>query len=370
MVLHIIFRGLPAVSNIVVSIPFFAAMTACTLAGMHACATNCRWEAWAKSPVSRQFLGLLTSAVEAGRATESWLPSRGSAAAAAAATAAPRLDSVEVAIRAAVVLCTWVSTLPSDEEWPELRHWLLGGSGMRSLINATAVLQSGLFKRSREWVTVCPVVIAVSMYTGQRVFATDALWRDPCLGESMKRHLSLILRECVQGREAYTDSFLSMAIATEVMPNLAEQLHPDLLRLWPHLFAWLQLTDRWKLVEAVVPSFLRLIEALPSAVKCAHWLQHCSIAVDIIRLVFDALGRSELPEGAGCRTSPTVVHLGIVRLAVRMISVSSELPSCLLTHASMSPFPGLCLPFYLFGVCLLPAISPLVLHASFCFACY
>ena len=329
---------------------------------------NCRWDAWAKGPVSRQLLSLLSAAVEAGSAAASWPPSTGAAAAAAAAE--PRLDSVEVAIRAAMVLCTWASTLPAGEEWPALHQWLLVGGGMRSLIKAATVLQSGLFKRSHDWVTVCPVVIAVSMFTSERISATDALWRDPCLGESMKRHLSLILRECVQGREAYTDSFLSMAFATEVMPNLAEQLHPDLLRIWPHLFSSLQLTDRWEPVEAVVPSFLRLIEALPSTVKCTHWRQHCSVAVDIIRLVFDALGRSEPPEEAGHRTSPTVVHLGIVRLAVKVISLSSELPSCLLTHASMSPFPGLCLPFYLFGVCLMPAISPLVLHASFCFACY
>ena len=334
---------------------------------MHTCATDCRWEAWAKGPVSRQLLSLLTAAVEAGCASASrLLPGRGEAAAAAAA-AEPCFDSMEVAIKAALLLLTWVSTLPAGEDWPALRQWLLVGGGLQSLINATAVLQSGLFKRSQDWITICPAVIAVSMYSHQRISAADALWRDPCLGESLRRHLSLMLRECVQGRDADTGSFLSLAVATEVMPNLAEQLHPYLLRLWPHLFSSLQKADRWEPVEDVVSSFLRLIEALPSAVKCAHWLQHCSIAVDIIRLVLDTLGRPEPPEGAGCRNSPTVVHLGIVRLAVKMMSVSSESPSCLHRHMqACHPLLVCCLPFYLlFGVCLLPAPFPLVLHTSF-----
>ena len=323
------------------SIPFLYAMAACTSAGVHACATNSRWEAWAKGPVSRQLLSLLTAVVEAGSAAPSWLlPGRGTEAAAAAA-AETRLDSVEGAIKASVLLLTWFATLPAGEDWPALRQWLLVRGGLQSLINATAVLQSGLFKRSQDWIAICPAFIAVSIYSRQRISAADALWRDPCLGESLRRHLSMMLRECVQGRNAYTVSFLSLAVATEVMPNLAQQLHPDLLRLWPHLFPSLHKTDGWELVEAVVPSFLRLIEALPSAVKCAHWQRHCSIAVDIICLIFDALQKSQRPgEATGCSgrarggavaggAPPPAGVLGIVGRAVAMMSASSELPTCM-----------------------------------------
>ena len=285
--------------------------------------------------MSRQLLGVLTAAVEAaGRAAESWLlPGRGTAAAAAAAAAAePRLESVEVAIVAAVELLSCVSKRPVGEEWPAPCQWLLAGGGMQAL--SAAVLHCVAFiKGPLMWIAISPAVIAVDMYSHQRVSGTDAIWRDPSLAEGMKRHLSLMLCACaLDGGAALEDviarSFHPMAIAAEVMPSLAEQLHPDLLRLWPHLFSSLQLTIGWEPVEAVVPSFLRLIDALPSAVKCAHWLQHCSIAVDAMSLAFDALDKSERPEPAGIskgeRRSGAAALVG---RAVGMIHSLSKLPN-------------------------------------------
>ena len=280
--------------------------------------------------MSRQLLGLLTTAVAAaGRAAESWLlPSRGDAAAEAAAAAEPCLGSVEVAIVAAVELLSCVSRRPVGEEWPALCQWLLAGGGMQAL--SAAVLHCGaLIEGPLMWIGISPTVIAVDMYSHQRVSGADAIWRDPSLAEGMKLHLSMMLRACALGggvalEDAVVRSFHPMAVATEVMPNLAQQLHPDLLRIWPHLFSSLQKTDGWEPVEAVVSSFLTLIKALPSAEKCAHWRQHCSIAVDGMSLAFDALDKR--PELAGTsgggRQSGEAVLVG---RAVRLINSLSKL---------------------------------------------
>ena len=293
-----------------------------------------RWAAWARSPISRQLLGLLTAAVEAAeRASESWLlPGRGGAAAAAAAAAEPRLDSMEVAIVAAVELLSCVSKLPVGEEWPALCQWLLAGGGMHTL--SSVALYRGALKDRLVWIAICPAAIAVDMYSRQRVSGDNPIWRDPALADGMKHHFSLLLRVCAEGgglalEDVIVRSFRPMAIATEVVPNLAQQLHPDLLRLWPHLFSSLQLTDGWEPLEAVVPNLLRLIEALPSAVKCSHWRQHCSIAVDALSLAVNALEKSEQPELAGTsrkgeRLSGAAVLMG---RAVGMIDSLSKLPN-------------------------------------------
>ena len=306
-----------------------------------------RWDMWAQSPASRQLLSLLTAVVEAGGTAESWMPASGAAAAAAAAR--PCLDSMEAAIGAAVDLLTCLLMLPAGEEWPALQHWLLVGGGIQALINASKVLRSGPFQRSAHWSALCPAMIAVTMYSSERISAADALWQDASLAEGVKRHLSLMLRACIHGGgecdlvSAYTASFLCMALATDVMPSLAQQLHPDLLILWPHLLSSLQLTHQWDMAKGMVCSFMKLLEALPLAVRRAHWLQHCTIAADAICLAFDVLAGSEQPERArrssgvalqGGVASPTLV-LGILRRAGDRMDYSSELPTCVCSHFTL-----------------------------------